>query len=196
MKRQFYINIVTVAAFVFPVAVADSVAGDKSKEPIRVKVTTVKKIKDTAQPTTQDKIQPSTPLLSPTEPESGEQIKWQVISSGSGKSTSTTYTLIGTAGQTAVGFGSSTSYDLNHGFWKESGESPAPYICGDANGDDYVNVGDAVFIINHVFKGGPAPDPVCSGDANDDDGVNVGDAVYLINHVFKGGDPPREPCCP
>ncbi|MEE9441437.1 MAG: DUF362 domain-containing protein [candidate division Zixibacteria bacterium] len=64
------------------------------------------------------------------------------------------------------------------------------YICGDANGDFDVNVGDAVFIINHVFKGGPAPEPIESGDANWDGDCNVGDAVYLINHVFKGGPGP------
>ncbi len=69
------------------------------------------------------------------------------------------------------------------------------YVCGDANGDGTVNVGDAVFLINYVFKGGPAPDPECLGDANGDGGVNVGDAVYLISYVFKGGPAPVEPCC-
>jgi hypothetical protein len=68
-------------------------------------------------------------------------------------------------------------------------------ICGDANGDGEVNVGDAVSIINYVFKGGAAPDPLCSGDANGDGDVNVADAVYLISYVFKGGPPPAEGCC-
>jgi hypothetical protein len=67
--------------------------------------------------------------------------------------------------------------------------------CGDANGDGNVNVGDAVFLIAYVFKGGPGPDPECSGDANGDGGVNVGDAVYLIAYVFKGGSAPVEDCC-
>ena len=71
----------------------------------------------------------------------------------------------------------------------------APYICGDANDDGSVNVGDAVFIINYVFKGGPAPDPLCIGDANGDGDLNVGDGVYLVNYVFKGGPPPVEGCC-
>jgi M6 family metalloprotease-like protein len=73
---------------------------------------------------------------------------------------------------------------------------PAPYVCGDANGDGQANVGDAVYLINFVFKGGPAPDPLCVGDANDDNGTNVGDAVYLINFVFKGGPAPMTTCCP
>lgn len=64
------------------------------------------------------------------------------------------------------------------------------YICGDANGDLSINIADAVFLINHIFKGGPAPNPLLAGDANDDTFVNIGDAVYLINRVFKGGPPP------
>jgi hypothetical protein len=68
-------------------------------------------------------------------------------------------------------------------------------ICGDANGDRQVNVGDAVYLINFVFRSGPPPVPLCSGDANGDKQANVGDAVYLINHVFKSGPPPLEGCC-
>jgi hypothetical protein len=63
-------------------------------------------------------------------------------------------------------------------------------VCGDANGDGEINIADAVFIINYIFKGGPAPDPVDSGDANDDGAINVGDAVFLITYIFKGGPAP------
>lgn len=70
------------------------------------------------------------------------------------------------------------------------------YLCGDANGDAAINVADAVFLVNYIFKGGPAPDPICTGDANGDGVVNVADAVYLISYVFKGGPGPVEPCCP
>ncbi|MCP4567199.1 MAG: hypothetical protein GY841_06440 [FCB group bacterium] len=64
------------------------------------------------------------------------------------------------------------------------------YYCGDANGDIAINVGDAVYMINYVFKGGTAPSQMPAGDANGDCTLNVGDAVFLINYVFKGGDPP------
>jgi sugar lactone lactonase YvrE len=79
--------------------------------------------------------------------------------------------------------------------WSESASFiliPA-YICGNANGDGQVDVGDAVYLIAHVFKGGPAPDPSEAGDANGDGQVNVGDAVYTISYVFKGGP---APVCP
>ncbi|MCP4570522.1 MAG: hypothetical protein GY841_23305 [FCB group bacterium] len=61
---------------------------------------------------------------------------------------------------------------------------------GDANLDNSVNVGDAVWMINYVFKGGAAPGNLDHGDANNDGALNVGDAVYLINYVFKSGAAP------
>jgi len=72
----------------------------------------------------------------------------------------------------------------------------ATYICGDANSDETINIGDAVHLINYIFKGGPAPEPLCVGDGNGDDAINIGDAVHLINYIFKGGPAPVEPCCP
>jgi len=65
------------------------------------------------------------------------------------------------------------------------------YICGDANGDETVNVSDGVYIINYVFVGGPAPDPMESGEVNCDGDVNVSDAVWIINFIFAGG---YDPC--
>ncbi|MEE9443478.1 MAG: M28 family peptidase, partial [candidate division Zixibacteria bacterium] len=50
-------------------------------------------------------------------------------------------------------------------------------VLGDANGDGMINVGDAVYLINHIFRSGPPPEPLESGDANCDGTVNVGDAV-------------------
>jgi len=86
--------------------------------------------------------------------------------------------------------------------WKFNGETQ-PCLCegsitlintqlvdGDANGDGVVNLGDAVFIVNYVFKGGDAPDPYEAADSNCDLSVNVGDAVYLVNYLFKGGPAP------
>ena len=61
---------------------------------------------------------------------------------------------------------------------------------GDANGDNAINIGDAVFIISYAFRNGPASDPVESGDANCDQSVNVGDAVFLISFAFRGGPAP------
>jgi len=64
------------------------------------------------------------------------------------------------------------------------------YICGDVNSDGDVNVADAVYIINYVFKEGPAPTVPEAADANGDGNVDVADGVYLINYVFKNGPAP------
>jgi hypothetical protein len=69
-------------------------------------------------------------------------------------------------------------------------------MCGDANGDEIVNVSDAVSVINYVFVGGDEPQPVLAcGDANSDGMVNVSDAVYIINYVFVSGPLPED-CAP
>jgi len=113
----------------------------------------------------------------------------QVISGGGGKGASQDFRLNCSVAQTAAGEGTSDSYELCHGFWPPFGGTCCN-LPGDANDDGQVNVGDAVFLINYVFKGGPPPPCLNEGDANGDCGVNVGDAVYLISYIFKGGPAP------
>ncbi len=69
-----------------------------------------------------------------------------------------------------------------------------PYICGDANGDESINLGDAVFLTTYVFHEGPSPDPEEAGDCNCDTNVNLGDGVYLLNFVFHEGPVPCAEC--
>jgi len=64
------------------------------------------------------------------------------------------------------------------------------FIPGDVTQDNRINVGDAVYMLNYVFKGAAIPKPMEAGDANCDNALNVGDAVFLINYVFKGGPTP------
>ena len=71
--------------------------------------------------------------------------------------------------------------------------SPRP---GDANADSQVDVGDAVFLINYIFRGGQPPPVIDWGDVNADCAVNVGDVVYLISYIFKGGSAPQMGCVP
>ena len=71
-----------------------------------------------------------------------------------------------------------------------------PYLCGDSNCDGIIDVGDAVYLISYIFRGGPPPFPqVCAGDVNNDGITNVGDAVYLISYIFRDGPPPQNTCC-
>ncbi len=69
-------------------------------------------------------------------------------------------------------------------------------VCGDANGDGSVDIGDAVFVLNYLYKGGlpPACDPITDcGDVNLDQTVDLGDAIYLLNYLYKNGPPPGNP---
>jgi len=68
--------------------------------------------------------------------------------------------------------------------------------CGDATGDGSVNVADAVWLVNYIFKGGVPPEPCCIADADDNDANNIADVVYLVNYIFKGGPAPLPTCCP
>jgi len=66
-------------------------------------------------------------------------------------------------------------------------------VRGDANGDGIINVGDAVYLINYLFRNGDPPPLWELGDVNCDDIINVGDVVYLINYLYRNGDPPGCP---
>ena len=63
-------------------------------------------------------------------------------------------------------------------------------IRGDANGDELIDLGDAVYLLNYLFKGDAPPDPLAAGNANCDLVVDLADVVYLLNYLFKGGPPP------
>lgn len=65
------------------------------------------------------------------------------------------------------------------------------YQPGDVNGDWGVDAGDAVYLINQIFRKGPAPSwPSWRANVNMDKHINVGDAVYLINYIFRDGEAP------
>jgi hypothetical protein len=64
---------------------------------------------------------------------------------------------------------------------------------GDVNADGVIDVGDVVYLISFLYRGGNPPTPMEAGDANSDGMVDVGDIVYLINYLYRGGDPPSCP---
>lgn len=67
-------------------------------------------------------------------------------------------------------------------------------LCGDAHLDGCVECGDAIYIINYLYRGGnPPPDPILRADVNNDCIVDVGDAVYILNYLFYAGPAPE--CC-
>ncbi len=65
-----------------------------------------------------------------------------------------------------------------------------PYVCGDVDNNDEINILDIIFLVDYKFKNGPAPDEPKSADVNGDGLANVLDIVYLINYKFKDGPYP------
>ncbi|MCP4704795.1 MAG: hypothetical protein GY865_09315, partial [candidate division Zixibacteria bacterium] len=65
-----------------------------------------------------------------------------------------------------------------------------PYICGDVDGIEDINILDVVFIINNVYKNGPDPEPLEAGDVDGIAPINILDIVHLINFIYKSGAAP------
>jgi len=72
--------------------------------------------------------------------------------------------------------------------------SETPYfICGDANGNESVDIGDVLYILQYVYMGGPEPEPLQAANVNCDGVTDIDDVVYLLNYLFQGGIAPCDP---
>ena len=67
------------------------------------------------------------------------------------------------------------------------------YVRGDSNGDEAIDIGDAIFTLNYLFNGGDEPGCFDSGDANDDLAVDIADSAYVLGFLFNNGPPPPPP---
>ncbi|MCP4704825.1 MAG: hypothetical protein GY865_09470 [candidate division Zixibacteria bacterium] len=64
------------------------------------------------------------------------------------------------------------------------------FVCGDANGDEDVNILDIVLLINFKYKNGTEPSILFSADVNKDFNIDILDIVLLINSEYKNGVEP------
>ena len=119
----------------------------------------------------------------------GYQMVTDVLDGFGGESESDTYGMpVSSGGQSsAIGLSDSDNYGVEAGFVYASHVNR-----GDLNADGIVNVGDVVYLVNYLYRGGSEPCPVEAGDVTCDGIVNVGDVVFLVNYLYRGGDPP--PC--
>jgi hypothetical protein len=104
-----------------------------------------------------------------------------------GASVSTNYGIpVNSGGQpSAIGISESDNIGAEAGFIYASDVDR-----GDVNVDGIINVGDVVYLVSYLYRGGPEPCPVEAGDVTLDGIVNVGDIVYLISYLYRGGPPP------
>ncbi len=128
------------------------------------------------------------PSSSSAKPSAGEQIKWQVISSGGSRSTSTGYVLSGTVGQTATGQGTSANYKLNHGFWQIFGSQSCctAATTGDVDASGGVDISDLSAMVDYLFNSLPFPGTCFQEQDVDKSGsVDISDLQAIIDFLFN-----------
>ncbi len=114
-------------------------------------------------------------------------IPWSVLNGGGTNMASTGYKAMVSTAQSVIGASQSTNYQLKIGYWYGG----KPFVCGDANGSENVDIVDIVYLVSYLFKHGPEPDPLYCADASGDGKVNIVDIVYLIAYIFKHGPAPN-----
>ncbi|MGB2768293.1 MAG: dockerin type I repeat-containing protein [Candidatus Zixiibacteriota bacterium] len=176
-KIELAVMFFLAAAFLASLAVhAES---DKQIQPGKIKGKAVAKIEPS--PT-------SVPQRAPlTATRQGYQLVTDVLDGFGGQSESDNYKMPVNSGAqpSAISLSESDNYGVEAGFVYASHVDR-----GDVNVDGIINVGDVVYLVSYLYKGGPEPCPVEAGDVTLDGVVNVGDIVYLVSYLYKGGPPP------
>lgn len=128
-----------------------------------------------------------------------QQMKRSVVASGGGHSESASVLLNGTIGQACVGRATSSSNQLQAGFWTGGAVVSPPsceYVQGDLNGDGQRLAADVTYGVRY-FKGtGPIPPDSCfldstgaylyvAGDVNGNCEFRGSDITRLVQY-FKG----------
>ncbi|MBI4606686.1 MAG: hypothetical protein HY721_32380 [Planctomycetes bacterium] len=70
---------------------------------------------------------------------------------------------------------------------------PVTFRRGDCDANAAVNITDAIFGLEGLFKGGRQPDCPDACDTDDNGAVNLTDMVVLLTYLFRGGPPPAAP---
>jgi hypothetical protein len=67
------------------------------------------------------------------------------------------------------------------------------FLRGDSNGDDRVDISDAIGTLLYLFVGGIEPSCADAADTNDDGELDISDAVETLQYLFAGGRYPAYP---
>ncbi|MBI4606284.1 MAG: hypothetical protein HY721_30330 [Planctomycetes bacterium] len=63
----------------------------------------------------------------------------------------------------------------------------SPFVRGDSNDDEVINISDPQFTLSALFLGGSAPRCEDAADANDDGRLDISDPVATLQFLFLGG---------
>jgi hypothetical protein len=81
--------------------------------------------------------------------------------------------------------------DLKNSIVKARLFAGVSYRTGNVNGDDRVNLADAIYLANYVLKSGPSPLPYPEmGDVDCNSQIQLADVIYLANYILKSGPAP------
>ena len=106
-------------------------------------------------------------------------LNWSVVGSGGCETTSTSYAMHSTIGQTAIGT-LGDGYTIEAGYWYRDagGESK---VCDDVNGDGVVTAADAVIALEIASGGRPCDAATLAAADVDGDGVVTSlDALMIL----------------
>ena len=125
-------------------------------------------------------------------PSTGEQIKWQVLSSAGGRTASANYKVDLTVGQTAAGVVTSPSFKLRQGFWQQYPTGCCAALTGNVDCDpaDGTDISDLSRLIDFLYI---SFTPLCcEGEANTDGqpGTDISDLSALIDYLYISFTPP------
>ena len=70
-----------------------------------------------------------------------------------------------------------------------AGSLSARFPRGDANADGGLDIADAIYVLDHLFRRRAALACPDAADANDDGGLDVADAVTILGTLVVGGGP-------
>lgn len=142
------------------------------------------------------------------EPQAAYSIDWYVFGNGGTNGTSANYALTGTAGQTAVGPATSSSYDLYQGFWQDFGGGGC---CTGRTGNvdlaggfpTEVDSSDLGELVNYLFAPPGSVVLACVDEADVDAGggpfpgsVDSTDLGALVSYLFSPPGTVVLPDCP
>ena len=114
---------------------------------------------------------------------SSYQLPWDLVSSGGGIRSSSSYWLGDSTGQPATGISHSSSYRLKAGFWSGATVTPPTVgMPGDANGDDDIDALD-ITAVERIIAGLDLQTP--GADANQDGSINTVD-ITKIARIIAG----------
>ena len=73
-----------------------------------------------------------------------------------------------------------------------SSNAGIPFVRGDLDGDDDVDISDAIGLLNYLLGAGPA-ECLDAADADDDGAVTIVDAIYELYFLFQATASPPLP---